>query len=417
MSERPILLVGFVPPALGSLAAFQPPGSVVFVEEPDVVRKRAIRSTAEGSELLLELIEWEYQLPGAAEAFLAARPDLDPALVIPLVEYATPFAARLAAHWGLPGAGVAAADTMRDKGLLRAVTRAAGIPNPASEPVASAADLRRFMSVHSGPVVLKPANRQGAVGTRILSDAAAAEAAWAECARQDEGVMVPDRPVPLRMLAEQYVAGREYSVEMLVRDGVPVFRNVTDKVLYPGPYPVELGHVVPAPVGPDLAGLLYRRTADVLRAIGFGTGIVHCEWIVRDGVPYLVECAGRFPGDGIAELIDRAYEDTIGQHYFTLMRGGALPALPERAGLAAAVRFVPAPPGEVVAVTGVDAAAALPGVLHASVTVGPGDTVRPLRSSWDRVGSVLVCAATPAEAVELAAKAVAQVRVEVRAPA
>ena len=105
MTERPLIIVGFVPPALPSLAEFQADGTVIFVDEPDVVRKRDIRAKVADSALVRELIEWEYQLPGAADEFFNAHPDLDPAVVAPLQEYATPFAARLAERYGLPGPG------------------------------------------------------------------------------------------------------------------------------------------------------------------------------------------------------------------------------------------------------------------------------------------------------------------------
>jgi biotin carboxylase len=360
-----------------------------------------------------ELIEWEYQLPGAADEFFNVHPGLDPAVVVPLQEYATPFAARLAERYGLPGAGSGAAQILRDKSLLRKVTRSAGIANPASEEARSPEEVRRFMASNPGPVVLKPANRQAAVGTKILAGLDEVEQAWNECVAQDEGIMVPDRQMPLRMLVESFVRGHEYSVEMLVRDGVPLFTNITDKVLYPGPRPIELGHVVPAELPRELDALLRRRTTEVLRAVGFGTGIVHCEWIVSDGVPYVVECAGRFAGDGIAELIERAYPIPLVKHFYTLMRGDELPPLPERAEGSAAVRFLQVEPGEVLAVDGVAAAKALPGVVSCSVSVEPGGTVRELRSSWDRVGSVMTCAPSAGEAMRLAEKAIEQIRVEV----
>jgi biotin carboxylase len=414
MTESPLIIVGFVPPALPSLVEFQADGTVIFVDEPDVVRKRDIRAKVAGSPLMRELIEWEYQLPGAADEFYNARPDLDPAVVVPLQEYATPFAARLAERYGLPGATSGAAQILRDKSLLRKVTRAAGIANPESRAVASPAHVREFMAERSGPVVLKPANRQAAVGTMILDDPAQVDDAWAACVAQDEGIMVPDRAMPLQMLVERCVRGHEYSVEMLVRDGQPVFSNITDKLLYAGPRPVELGHVVPAALPAELDGLLKRRTADVLRAVGFGSGIVHCEWIVEDGTPYLVECAGRFAGDGIAELIERAYPIKLVELFYTLMRGDELPELPSTAGRAAAVRFLEVEPGEVTAVEGVEAAAAMPGVVNCHVSAVPGGTINELRSSWDRVGSVMAMGDTPDEAMQLAEKAVEQIRITVR---
>lgn len=417
MTEGPVLIVGFAPAALTSLAAFQPEGSVVVVDEPDVVRKRGVRDAVAAAPVVAELVEWEHQLPGAADEFANARPDLRPSAVAPVQEYATPFAARLAERHGLPTAGLGAVLLLRDKSLLRRVTRAAGIANPASEPVDGPERVREFLAAGPGPVVLKPANRQGAVGTRVVRSPAEVDQAWAECTVQDEGVMVPDRPFPLRMLVERYVTGHEYSVEMLVRDGEPVFANLTDKVLHPGPLPIEMGHVVPADVPEPLAGALREQTARVLAAVGFGTGIVHCEWIVTDDGPCLVECAGRFAGDGIIDLIERAYPVELVRHFYTLMKGRPLPhPLPERARGAAAVRFVTAPPGEVDCVDGVEAARAAPGVVAVHLGVEVGDPVRELRSSWDRLGSVTAVGDTPEEAGRRVAEAAERIRVTTRLP-
>lgn len=407
-------MVGFVPVALRSLAKFQPDGTVIVVEEPDVVRKREVRPKVAEAPVARELVEWEYQLPGAADAFVNAHPDLRPAAVGPLQEYATPFAARLAERYGLPGAGFGAAQLLRDKGLLRRVTRAAGITNPASEPVSSPSEVRAFMAAHPGAVVLKPADRQGSVGTRVLHDATEVDAAWAECVVHDEGVMVPDRQVPVRMLVERFVSGRELSVEMLLDGGRPVFANVTDKLLHPGPRPIELGHAVPADIAADLREQLCDLTHQVLRAVGFGTGIVHCEWIVAPDGPYLVECAGRFAGDGIIELIERSYPVELVRSFWTLLKGQPLPQpLPASAERGAAVRFLAAEPGEVQGVDGLDEARAVDGVTACDVSVRPGDTVRELHSSWDRVGSAIAVAPTAAEAMRLAADALSKVELKV----
>jgi biotin carboxylase len=410
---KPVIVVGFVGVTIGLVAQFQPDDSVIYVEEPDVVRKRHVRDQIEGVGFVRGLIEWEYLTPGKADEFFHAHRDLDPAAIIPAIEYATPFAARLAERYGLPGATFGAAQIMRDKALLRRVTAAAGIPNPAGVRVTSPADVLAFL--HGKPIVLKPSNRQASVGTQVIRDPDEVEQAWAHCTAQDEGIFVPDRPMELSMLAEEFVEGEEFSVEMLVRSGKPLWANVTGKQLVPGPLPVELAHIVPADIPPELDELLKEETARVIDATGFRDGIVHCEWIVSDGVPHLVECAGRLAGDGILDVIQLAYPVELLRCYYAVLKGEDPPSdLPARAKAGAAVRFLTIEPGEVASVEGVDEARQLDGVHLLQVTVAPGERFDGLRSSWDRAGIVMATGDTAAEALRRAENAVATVHIEVR---
>jgi biotin carboxylase len=399
----PVLVVGFTVHLQAALAAFLPENSVIFVEEPDVIRKRDV-----GGELALlpstkEVMPWEYQLPGAAERFYLEHAGLRPAAVIPGAEYAVPFAARLAERYNLPGAGFGAALILRDKKLLRSVTASGSVRNPLSVDATSKDDVHAFLARHAGPVILKPANRQGSVGTKVISDQSEVDEAWAGCLEQDEGKMVPDREIPVRMLVEQFVTGREYSVEMLVRDGVPLFANVTAKMLFSGPYPVELGHIVPANIPEELRQRLVTCTDQVIQATGFATGIVHCEWIVADE-PYLVECAGRVPGDTIDKLIGAAWGFDLLRAYVDLMRGGR-PVPPESPDGTAAVWFLHPQPGRVLRVAGVDQALARPGVLFGEVSAKSGTVVRALRTSWDRIGYVAAVAGDERAALRAARSA------------
>ncbi len=411
----PVLIIGFVALTTPAIGAFQPEDSVIYVEEPDVSRKRQVAEKIEELAFVSGLIEWEYQLAGKADEFYNAHRGLDPAAIVPAVEYATPFAARLAERYGLPGSGLGAALTLRDKALLRQVSAAAGIANPAGARVRSPAEVLAFMRGWPGPVVLKPTNRQASVGTQVIRDPAEAEQAWSNCLVQDEGVFVPDRPMELSMLAEQFIDGDEYSVEMLVRGGRPLFVNVTGKRLFPGPFPVELAHVVPADIATELSELLGEQTERVVDAVGFRDGVVHCEWIVSDGVPYLVECAGRMPGDAIVDLIEVAYPVELFRCYFAILKGERPPSgLPERAEGGAAVRFLAAGRGEVESVHGIERAERAEGVLHAVCAVPPGHRFTGLRNSWDRAGIVMTHAKSPAEALRLAEAAADLIRIELR---
>ena len=93
------------------------------------------------------------------------------------------------------------------------------------------------------------------------------------------------------------------------------------------------------------------------------------------------------------------------------MRAEAGAHLPRQASQAAAVRFLQVAPGRVQHVQGVQEASQLDGVFACALTIGPGDTVNELRSSWDRVGSAMALAPTPQQAEQLAAKAIESIEV------
>ncbi|HEY0641699.1 MAG TPA: ATP-grasp domain-containing protein [Pseudonocardiaceae bacterium] len=415
-ADAPVILVGFSGAWLAALAKFQPEHTIILVEEPDVVRKRTLREAAAESVILRELIEWEFHLDAAADCFFQRHRHLRPAAVVPVGDYSVPFAARLAELYGVVGAGFGAALLLRDKELCRRVTAAAGIPNPRSVAVRSPDEVRALLA-EVGAVVLKPANRQGALGTRVLRDPDEVDAAWAECTEQDEGVYAPDRRMPLRMLAERFVAGDEFSVELMVRGGRTHFASVTRKFLFPGPRPVERGHLVPADIGDDLRARLVGATERVVGAVGMDTGFVHCEWIVTaDGTPYLVECAGRLAGGGIMDLIVLAWDYDVFGQYWDLMHGRELAAAPTTVTCHGAVWLSAEPPGEVESVSGVEDAEALPGVHAVGVAVGPGDRVTELRSSWDRVAMAIATGETPEIALGTARTAIELIEVKVRPP-
>lgn len=412
----PVALVGYAAAWLHESAKFMPARSLVIIEEPDVVRKRSVHAATADSALVHSVIECEYHLDGSADRFFHEHRDLRLSAVIPVVDYAVPFAARLAERHGLPGAGYGAARALRDKRLTRMVTAAAGIPNPASVEVHGPDEVKAFMSDIGGPIVLKPANRQASIGTKIVSDLAEVDQAWIDCAQQDEGVFVPDRPMPSHMLAERFVNGTEYSVEMMISGGRPVFGAATRKFLFPGPRPVEQGHLHPADGDAELNRRLVADTARVLAAVGMDTGFAHCEWMVEDGTPYLVECAGRMAGGGIIELVQLAWDYHIVSQFVRVMQGVAVTVPPpERPSGFAACWFAGAQPGRVSDVTGVADARAMPGV-NTVIAPDAGEEIGDLRSCWDRPILVTARALTADGALAVAREAAERIGVTIGRP-
>jgi biotin carboxylase len=413
-SDGSVIFIGLTLAGLRGLGQYLPDGSAVFIDEPDVLRKRDAVAKSADIPTLRELIGWElYELEGAADRFYNANRHRRPAGILPVSDYGVPFTARLAERYGVRGAGYGAARALRDKHLLRRITGSAGIANPESVPVTGPAEAGAFMAAIGGPIVLKPANRQAAIGTRIVSEPGEVDAAWLECTDQQEGNFLPDRPLPLRMLAERYVRGEEFSVEMMFRSGHMVFGGVTRTLLFDGPRPVEQGHLYPADISAELTERLLADTVRVLDAVGLDSGWTHCEWRVEDGVPYLMECAGRMAGGGIIELISIASGYDANGAFLDMMLGRDLtpPPATERY---AAVWMGAVPPGEVSSIDGGEEARAVPGVRGCSIGVKVGEQAPPLRSSHDRVITVEAEGPTAGQALAAAQAAMDLISVKVR---
>ncbi|MFC4021344.1 ATP-grasp domain-containing protein [Micromonospora sp. GCM10011542] len=404
-----MVMVGFAADLLRSLGEQLSPGSVVVVEEPDLIQRRDL--ARHRLPVISRLVAAEYQTGLDPVALLAREPGLAAArLVVPGQEHGVVGAARLADALGLPGAGTHAAEIFTDKHRLRLLAASAGLLNPAFALVATAAEAEAFARRQGGRCVLKPTRRSGSLGVQIIADPTLVAAAWAASAAPETGPDTTSRGVPTAVLAEEVLIGSEHSVELLVVEGEVRFGNVTDKRVLAGGHPVETGHTVPSALPEQARRELLDAATRLARAAEFHTGTLHSEWIRTAAGPALVECAARLPGDLITALISVAYECAFVPAYLRGLRGER-PTLPARPTGAAAVEFLLAAPGTVGAVDGVRAARRVPGVLDVEVGVAVGDAVAEITSSLRRSGHVLAWGADPADATDAAGRAAGQVRI------
>lgn len=418
------VLVGYSAQLMAEVDRLLPPRSVLVVEEPHVIRARDVHTAAAAHHCVAGVLAAPTQDEARADelASLVPRPPGVRA-VMPAVEYGVVAAAALAAAWGLPGAGTDAARLLRDKLALRRAAARRGVPQPAFTEATGPADVDALRARHGGRCVLKPANRQASLGVVLMGPGDDTAEAWRHTVAADEPRLRVHYADTARYLVEERLDGPEVSVEVLVHEGVVGFLNVTAKQVLPGPYPVELGHTVPAPEdGPGGAArkALAHATAELVAAVGFSTGVLHAEWLLSGGRPHLIECAGRLPGDHIPDLVDLAYGGEGLLAGLLALLSGDGPRPPRPAAQGAAIRFLPTPaaPGAVVrSVCGVTEAEALDGVQRVAVALHEGTEITPVTNSWQRAGHVLASGTTPQAAARTAERAARAVRFGLAAPA
>ena len=361
-----------------------------------------------------------------------ARAERVDGIVSPGTDWPVAVAARVAARIGLPHplSPETAALAVSKLGQ-RACLAAAGVPQPRHLVCRTAGEAAAaFAALGGGALVLKPADRQGQTGIGVARSAEAAKAALAVALAASRAG---------DCLAEELVEGVEVTVNAFSLAGHFVPLTVTDRVTDPAlAFGVALAHVWPSalPAAQVAAAVAAARAAAA--ALGVTDGPTYTQLVVGwDGAPRVIELAARLGGGHDAELCHAALgvdlaaltvAAALGERVAVEAPGaavtgaagalgaavaaGAVPA----AGSAPAVRgattrfLVPAHPGRLVAVEGVEAAAALPGIRRVRVYRQPGAQLGALQRGADRVGAILAVGASRTEAVERAGRAAEAVR-------
>ncbi|WP_329622502.1 ATP-grasp domain-containing protein [Streptomyces sp. NBC_01255] len=311
-------------------------------------------------------------------AFLAftdevLRP-LAPTAVVSLTELGLEPAALAARRLGVAGIDPAVVRATRDKlEMRRILEREAPHLNPAFAAGDDPEAVARLFAGH-GRAVAKPVDGVGSTSIALVED-------------------IADLPADRRTAAtllEQFAEGREFSVEALSADGRHTVLGIAEKGTTDGF--IEVSHMMPPPsLDAHRQQLVAHAVGELLDAIGLTDGPSHTEVKVDGDKVVVIETHTRLGGDGIADLVRL----TTGVDWRCAALGWAVGTGVRRGpatAAAAATVFLVARPGRVTAV------APRPTLTHGHVhawdlPVRPGDEVRPLRSSSDRLGMAVLTAA------------------------
>lgn len=202
-----------------------------------------------------------------------------------------------------------------------------------------------------------------------------------------------------QVLIEQFIEGPEFSVEVIVWQGVPHVLAVTDKKTTEAPYFVELGHNQPSLYSEDVQQKLKDGAIAGCKALGLTNCAAHCELKVQNGEAYLMEIGARMGGDFISTELTHLSSgiDMVAATIDVVL--GVEPNLkPVEENHGVAIRYFTPNPGIVKSIEG-EELLQRPDVYDAEIYVKPGDTVKEVKSSLDRSGHVIVTAPTAKEAI------------------
>lgn len=185
---------------------------------------------------------------------------------------------------GIPytGSGLCACALAMDKHLTKKLLAAEGLPTPAWDVFdLTGGTLPLLPGSLNLPLVVKPRSSGSSAGVSIVRTHEAWSKAMIEAAERTPEV-----------LAEEYVAGREFSCGVLGEEALPVVEIVSTDEFYSYEAKYKPGgsrHLVPAPIDHDLSARLQNLALTVHRLLGL-RDVSRTDFIVsKEGRPTILE--------------------------------------------------------------------------------------------------------------------------------
>ena len=336
-----------------------------------------------------------------------ARQPLDALLSV--ADYEVVPAAEAARQLGLPGPDPDGVRTARNKADQRRRCAERGVPVPAFRAVTTAEEAARAAEEIGLPCVVKAADETA--GIHVMRCRTVADVVGGFRTVLSDPTTARGQARHPEVLVEECLVGFEVSVEVLAEGTSVRVLGVTDKIIAGLDRFVEVGHTFPSALPAPIRYELAQAAVAATQAVGFDLGIAHVELKYTAKGPQLIEINPRPAGDQITELMDRSLGLSTMELVVRQYLGEPIGAVETGSVRGAAIRYLTACPGVVDSVTGLDIAAAVPGVCEAVVSVEPGARVEELRANEDRIGHVLATADDPYLAGRIAEAAAQQIAV------
>jgi D-alanine-D-alanine ligase len=185
---------------------------------------------------------------------------------------------------GIPytGSDLTSCALAMDKHLTKKLLAAEGLPTPAWDTFdLSGGTLPLLPGSLNLPLVVKPRNSGSSAGVSIVRT----HEEWTK-------TMINAAPRTTQLLAEEFIAGREFSCGILGEEALPVVEIIASDEFYSYDAKYKPGgsrHLVPAPIDDDLTARLHMLALSVHRMIGL-RDYSRTDFIVtREGRPYILE--------------------------------------------------------------------------------------------------------------------------------
>lgn len=204
-------------------------------------------------------------------------------------DVAAPTVAYVASSMGLSGNSYECSIRANNKYLMRKAFSEDGVLCPQFKMVKSFSELDANSLLY--PIIVKPSDRSGSMGVQKINSPDFLESAVNTALQLSFAG---------EAMIEEYIEGREISVEFISFKGKHYPLQITDKVTTGAPHFVELEHHQPSSLPQEMYSYIYNITNKALNSLGITDGASHSEYkITSDNRVYIMEIGARMGGDFI----------------------------------------------------------------------------------------------------------------------
>jgi len=204
-------------------------------------------------------------------------------------DYPVNVVAKVSQILGLPAMSPEVASICTNKYLQRKLFADNGINAPKFYLLSEGFDLKAFKDF---PYIVKPVDSSASRGVKKVNDTNE----LSEAINEAKGFSRTGQ-----VLIEQFIGGKEFSVETLTQKGETTIANITEKLVIGEEYGyfVEDTHIEPARITPVEWCLIEDEVKKALKLIKADNCPSHTEVKLWNGKPYIIEMACRLGGDYI----------------------------------------------------------------------------------------------------------------------
>lgn len=247
------------------------------------------------------------------------------------------------------------------------------------------------------PLIIKPRDNSGSRGVILCNDFASLKWAFKEAQQYTKKNTI---------LVEEYIEGKEYSIESLHWNGYTEVIQFTEKRVTSHPYNVELGHIQPAQLSDEVKDSIRTLINKVAHCLHFENCASHTELKVNDRGIFIIETSPRLGGDFItSELVPLSTGINIEDILLQISLGNDIEkdTVQKQFCKYSAVNFLILPEG-IIRKINRGKLTETPGVIRYSLKLKEGDHVPRIVNSLSRYGEIIFQTDTRAQLDKLISK-------------